>query len=46
MFRVSIKQGSNVVFCEFNDLCDVLKYIETTMEVCEGVIVTIGETEV
>ena len=45
MIRVSIKQGSNVIVCEFNELCDALKYVETTMDVCESAMVTIQEKE-
>ena len=43
MIRVSIQQGSTGIVCQFNELCDALKYIETTMEVCVGAIVTIDE---
>ena len=45
MFRVSIKQDLTGIICEFNDLCDALKYIETTMEVCEGAAVSIEEVD-
>ena len=43
MIRVSIQQGATGIVCEFNELCDALKYIETTMEGCVGAIVTIDE---
>lgn len=43
MVRVIIKQGNNSIVCEFNEMCDALKYTETTLEVCEHVSVTIEE---
>ena len=46
MLRVIIKQGNNSIMCEFNEMCDALKYTETTLEVCERVSLTIEESEV
>ncbi len=43
MVRVIIKQEDNSIMCEFNEMCDALKYTETTLEVCEHVSVTIEE---
>lgn len=45
MFKVLIQQGNDSIACYFNELCDALKHIETTMEVCDCVKVTIQEVE-
>lgn len=45
MFMVLIQQGNDAITCYFNELCDALKHIETTMEVCDGAKVTIQEVE-
>lgn len=43
MFNVRVRQCQGSIVCQFNELCDALKYIEITMEVCEKAVVVITE---
>ena len=45
MISIIVQQEDDVITCEFNELCNALKYVETTIEVCNGARVTIQEKE-